>query len=97
MELMAAIKAVEYSTYNKTIIFSDSQYVVKGITQWIKGWKNKGWKTSQKKYVLNKNLWIKLDNLCTNKNIEWRWVKGHSGNKMNEIVDILAKNQWKNI
>ncbi|MBT5781806.1 MAG: ribonuclease HI, partial [Candidatus Marinimicrobia bacterium] len=72
------------------IITTDSQYVKNGINQWIVNWKKNGWKTAAKQPVKNKDLWIKLDGLVQNNNIEWKWVKGHSGHPGNEKADQLA-------
>ena len=91
MELMAVIKALE--SLNKTCnvkITSDSQYVLKGINEWIENWKKRGWKTAAKKPVKNVDLWQRLDQLQENHSVEWVWVKGHSGHTENEIADELA-------
>ena len=72
------------------IITTDSQYVKNGINQWIVNWKKNGWKTAAKQPVKNKDLWIKLDELVQNNNVEWKWVKGHSGHPGNEKADQLA-------
>ena len=92
MELMATIKALEMLKKEKNIIlYTDSTYVKNGITKWVKSWEKNGWKTSQKKDVKNKELWVKLNDLSSGRNIEWKWVKGHSGNHGNEIADKLAQ------
>jgi ribonuclease HI len=92
MEMTAVIKALEsIKTPSCITLYSDSQYVLKGITEWISGWKKKGWKTSNKKPVLNQDLWIILDSLNVFHNVEWKWVKGHSGYVYNEEVDSLAR------
>ena len=91
MELTAAIealKAVKKSNYIE--LYTDSQYVKNGINLWIINWKKNGWKTANKKEVANKDLWIELDKYATHHNITWFWVKGHSGNRYNEIADNLA-------
>ncbi len=89
MELMAVIEALKkYSKY-EVVIYTDSEYVKKGITEWINNWKIKNWKTANKKDVKNKDLWILLDEL-KNENIIFKWVRGHSGNHWNEEVDALA-------
>jgi ribonuclease HI len=91
MELMAAIVALE--TLNRpceVILTTDSQYVRQGITEWIEGWKRKGWKNSQKKPVKNADLWQRLDAARQPHKIDWRWVKGHSGHPENELADQLA-------
>ena len=91
MELIAVIKALEFYEKPREIeIFTDSKYVMQGITEWIKNWKNNQWKTSQKKDVKNKDLWLLLDLASEKHNIEWNWVKGHAGNYGNEIADKLA-------
>lgn len=97
MELMAAIKALE-TIYQKEswkgrpiTIFIDSQYVKNGITTWINSWKKNGWKTASKTPVKNKELWLELDNYTLMLNPRWVWVKGHAGNKYNEICDELAR------
>ena len=91
MELMAAIQAFEALTRScKVKITTDSQYVKNGITQWMTGWKAKGWKTAANKPVKNKELWIRLDEAIQPHEVEWHWVKGHSGHPENERVDELA-------
>ena len=94
MEMMAAIKAIE--SVNKTytaeiILWTDSTYVMKGITEWIHGWKKKNWVKSDKKPVVNTDLWKVLDNLNSKRNIQWNWVKGHAGVAGNERADELAR------
>ena len=92
MELTAVIKALEFVGGAKNIdLWTDSQYVKNGISEWIVSWKKNGWKNSQKKPVKNKELWMKLDELRDNKNISWNWVKGHNGHVENERVDELAR------
>ncbi|MET1254669.1 ribonuclease HI [Aliikangiella maris] len=91
MELTAAIKALEaIKRPSKVILTTDSQYVRKGITEWLPGWKARGWKNSAKKPVKNADLWQILDQLNQRHDIEWRWVKGHSGHPENERADTLA-------
>jgi len=91
MELMAAIKGLEALTENcEVILTTDSQYVRQGITQWIANWKKNGWKTAAKKPVKNSDLWQQLDEQAERHKIDWRWVKGHSGHRENEIADTLA-------
>ena len=91
MELMAPIMSLKKIEPNSEItIYTDSTYVKNGITEWIKRWKKNGWKGANKKPINNKDLWIKLDNLCKNKKIIWKWVKGHSNNKYNNLADELA-------
>ena len=91
MELTAAIKALEYLPENSSaVLTTDSKYVMQGITEWIKNWKSRGWKTANKKPVLNQELWQRLDTLTNLHTIKWQWVKGHSGHRENEIADQLA-------
>lgn len=88
---MAAICGLEtLSEPCKVTLTTDSQYVRQGITSWIKGWKAKNWKTAANKPVKNKDLWQRLDAASAIHDIEWRWVKGHSGHAENERVDELA-------
>ena len=92
MELMAAIKAlVFFSKKQKIRIYTDSNYVKEGITNWIKIWEKNNWKTANKKKVKNVELWIKLNTLSNFHDIEWKWVKAHSGDPMNNMVDKLAR------
>jgi ribonuclease HI len=91
MELTAAVKALEALKRKSDVdLFTDSQYVRQGITQWILSWKKNGWKNSQKKAVKNADLWQQLDSLNFQHNIAWHWVKGHSGHVENERADGLA-------
>jgi len=91
MELLAAIRGLEAVSETCQIdLTSDSQYVRKGITEWLQGWKAKGWKTAAKKPVKNKDLWQLLDEQAQRHNVNWHWVKGHSGHRENEIADDLA-------
>ena len=91
MELTAVIKALEHYDEAKEIeVFTDSKYVMQGITEWIKNWKTNHWKTSQKKDVKNKDLWVLLDSVSAKHDIKWSWVKGHAGDYGNEIADKLA-------
>ena len=91
MELTAVIEALLIIKKKSNItIITDSNYVKDGITKWISNWKKRGWKTSNKKPVKNKNLWEKLDTLTSNHNIKWEWVRGHTGNPGNEKADQLA-------
>lgn len=91
MELTAAIKALEAVTEPCRIsLTTDSNYVKNGIMQWIGGWKRRGWRTASKSPVKNQDLWQRLDELALRHEIEWRWVKGHSGHAENERVDALA-------
>ena len=92
MELLAPIKALQgIKTGSKIKVYTDSQYVKNGITEWINTWLNNNWKTSKKEDVKNKDLWIELYNLTKSFDIEWIWVKAHDGNSLNEEVDLLAK------
>lgn len=91
MELMAAIQALEALTRPcQVVLTTDSQYVKQGITEWLVGWKRKNWKTAAGKPVKNQALWQRLDAAAVPHQIEWRWVKGHSGHSENERVDQLA-------
>lgn len=91
MELMAAIQGLEQLKKPvRVTLTTDSQYVRQGITQWIAGWKRNGWMTSQKKPVKNKELWQRLDAAVAEHEVEWLWVKGHSGHRENEMVDQAA-------
>ena len=91
MELTAVIEALK-SIKRKCpiVITTDSNYVKDGITKWIESWKINHWRTSNKKPVKNKELWVDLDNLCKLYKIQWEWVKGHSGHPENEHADYLA-------
>tara|TARA_B100001057_G_C22682491_1_gene884321 strand:- start:142 stop:567 length:426 start_codon:yes stop_codon:yes gene_type:complete len=91
MELMAPIMALKkIKEKNEITIYTDSKYVKEGITEWIKKWKLNNWRNSNRKPVKNKDLWIKLDNLCQKNKVNWKWVKAHAGNKMNNLADELA-------
>jgi len=93
MELLAPIKALKKIPFGEKIeIFTDSKYLKLGITEWILKWKNNGWKTSNKNKVKNLELWKELHKLVENYQIKWSWVKAHSGNKINEEVDVIARN-----
>ena len=97
MELLAAIMALKKIKSNSEVtIYTDSIYVKNGITEWIVKWKKNEWKNSKKKLVKNKDLWIKLDNLCAQNKVSWKWVKGHSTNKYNNLADELATQAIKN-
>jgi len=99
MELMAAIKALEYCfeqekkqpSLKLVRIFTDSTYVKEGITVWINSWEKNNWKTAGKKNVKNVDLWKKLKELIQTSQVEWNWVKGHSEDPMNDLADKLAK------
>lgn len=92
MELTAIIQGLQALKSNSVAIdiYTDSKYCINGINSWIAGWKKNNWKNSKKQEVKNKELWQKLDALRQNFDITWHWVKGHSGNKGNEIADELA-------
>ena len=97
MELTSAIKALKYfELKNDLIIYTDSKYVKDGIESWIINWKKNGWKTSAKKMVKNKELWMQLDDLISKHNVTWKWVKGHSGYEFNEKADMLARKYIEN-
>lgn len=91
MELMAAIEGLAALKRRCSVeLTTDSQYVKKGITEWILGWKRRGWKTAAKKPVKNSDLWKQLDSLAAEHDIKWVWVRGHSGHPENELADQLA-------
>ena len=91
MELMAVIMALkEMSPSEELTIYTDSTYVQKGISEWIKNWKLNNWRSSSKKPVKNKDLWMQLDEASYARKINWEWVKGHAGNEGNEKADELA-------
>ncbi len=91
MELMAAIMALESLKRPCQVrLTTDSQYVMKGINEWLVNWKKRGWLTAARKPVKNADLWQRLDDACQDHEIEWCWVKGHSGHRENEIADALA-------
>mgnify|MGYP002633842730 FL=1 len=99
MEMMGVVKALEESLrreYFEVCIYTDSNYVKQGITQWIHKWKKNGWKTSSGSDVKNKDLWIEIDTLRNQlKDVQWKWVKAHNGNPLNEEADKLAKESAK--
>jgi ribonuclease HI len=91
MELTAVIEALAaLKRPSRVILHTDSQYVQKGITDWINGWKARGWRTAAKEPVKNADLWKKLDEIARTHRIDWVWVKGHSGHDGNERADALA-------
>ena len=91
MELTAVIRALEaLKRPVEAQVFTDSEYVRRGITEWVSSWKSRGWKTADRKPVKNQDLWEELDRLAAQHKIEWHWVKGHSGVPGNERVDRLA-------
>lgn len=92
MELMAAISALEALTRRcEVIVTTDSTYVLKGITEWVPGWKQRGWKTASKQPVKNVDLWQRLDDAVSRHDVSWEWVKGHAGHPENERADELAR------
>jgi ribonuclease HI len=93
MELLSAINAIKLTGINSLKLISDSNYVILGMTKWIKNWKARGWKKSNGEEVMNKDLWIELDELCSSRVVEFQWVKGHSVNEYNKRCDELAKSQ----
>ncbi|MCP4996950.1 MAG: ribonuclease HI [Gammaproteobacteria bacterium] len=91
MELQAVIEALRTLTRSSRVrVTTDSQYVRKGITEWISNWKRNGWRTAAKKPVKNSDLWKTLDDLVSEHDVAWAWVKGHSGHPENERADALA-------
>ena len=91
MELMAAIMALEGLKRNCRVrLTTDSQYLQKGITEWLPNWKKRGWKTASRKPVKNADLWRRLDAAIMGHDIQWEWVRGHSGHPENELADALA-------
>jgi len=91
MELTAVIRALEALEGRPAVrLYTDSQYVQKGITEWIHAWKRRGWRTADKKPVKNVDLWLRLDEVANGHRIEWHWVKGHTGHPENERADALA-------
>ena len=91
MELTAVIEALSaLKRESRVRVFTDSEYVRRGITEWLKAWKARDWRTADKKPVKNRDLWERLDAVAARHDIEWRWVKGHSGVPGNERVDALA-------
>ena len=98
MEIIASIKAFKsIEKRSKIQIFTDSKYLIDGINIWIKNWKLNEWKTKNKKEVKNIDLWIELDAQASFHQIDWEWVKGHSGNKFNEEVDIIARREAESL
>ena len=91
MELLAAIRALEALKRPSAVsLTTDSEYLRQGITEWIVRWKSRGWKTSSKQAVRNRDLWERLDELVQQHDVDWHWVKGHSGHADNERADLLA-------
>lgn len=92
MELMGPISALEFLTEKTTVtLYSDSQYVVNGITEWIHNWKKNNWKNKQKKKVVNRELWERLESAHMKHKVTFKWIRGHSGNDGNERADELSK------
>lgn len=95
MEMMAALcaleKIIEFDIKAKITIITDSNYLKDGVCSWVPKWKKNGWLTATKQPVKNQDLWVKLDACLAKKSVEWRWVKGHSGNKYNDLADTLAR------
>lgn len=91
MELTAVIRGLQaLKRPCRVLVVTDSKYVLQGMTEWLDGWKKKGWRTAAKKPVLNADLWQTLDELANKHSLSWEWVKGHSGHPMNELADRLA-------
>jgi ribonuclease HI len=91
MELTAVIRALEaLKRPSEVRVYTDSQYVQKGISQWIADWKRRGWRTADRKPLKNEDLWRRLDELAARHRVEWRWVRGHAGHDGNERADALA-------
>jgi len=97
MELTAAIEGLRaLKKPSRVVITTDSKYVLKGMTQWLEGWKRRRWRTAQGHGVLNRDLWICLEEAALRHDVQWRWVKGHSGNPDNELADSLARSAMDN-
>lgn len=91
MEMMAVIQALSALNMRCEIeLFTDSKYVIQGITEWLEGWKARGWKTASKDPVKNIDLWMQIDALIRQHDVSWHWVKGHNGHPGNELADALA-------
>ena len=98
MELTATIKALNHLKYRSNIIiFTDSKYVIDGINNWILKWKQNSWKTANKKEVKNKELWLNLYECINYHKVDWKWVKGHSGDILNEEVDKIAREEAEKV
>ncbi len=96
MELMAAIQALEaLKRACRVELHTDSQYLRTGITEWLAGWKARGWRTAAKAPVKNEDLWRRLDEARLRHEVDWRWVKGHAGHELNERADALARQGLK--
>ena len=96
MELTAVISALKYVKGKDLEIYTDSKYTKDGIEKWISNWKKNGWKTANKQDVKNKDLWNELDQLNSEKNVKWNWVKGHANNQYNNMADELARSEVEN-
>ena len=96
MELTAVISALKYVKDKNLEIYTDSKYAKDGIEKWISNWKKNGWKTANKQDVKNKDLWDELDQLNSEKNVQWNWVKGHANNQYNNMADELARSEVEN-
>lgn len=97
MEMMAAIKALNaLKSSCRVDLYTDSTYVQKGITEWIDGWKKRGWKTADRKPVKNADLWQELEKAASRHDVKWYWVRGHDGHEYNERADVLARDAIKN-
>ena len=96
MELTAVISALKYVKDKNLEIYTDSKYTKDGIEKWISNWKKNGWKTANKQDVKNKDLWDELDQLNSQKNVQWNWVKGHANNQYNNMADELARSEVEN-
>ena len=91
MELTAVIRALESLTRRcEADVYTDSQYVQKGVSEWLAAWKRRGWRTADRKPVKNLDLWQRLDELASAHSVRWHWVKGHAGHAQNERADALA-------
>ncbi len=91
MELTAAIQSLEALQQPcEVLLHTDSTYVLKGLTEWLPGWKRRGWRTADGKAVKNQDLWQRLDSAASRHKVEWRWVRGHNGDEGNELADQLA-------
>lgn len=91
MEMTAVIKALEALKRScRVTLITDSRYVIQGITEWLPGWKRRQWRNAARKPVLNVDLWKQLDTLVSQHEIDWQWVRGHSGDPGNELADALA-------
>ena len=98
MELLAAIAALEtLARPMPVVLFTDSQYLRQGITEWIAGWRARGWRTTDRKPVKNQDLWERLDAARKRHRVEWRWLKGHAGHVENERADELAREEIKRL